>query len=291
MRALELLAKYRDHKSVTFPIKEDIPLRGVVKEDWHDLVLDNQESRKVHRIAYEMCVLSTLREKVRCKEIWVKGAGRYRNPDDDLPHDFEQKRAEYYACLEQPTEAKHFTEVLKARMEATLDALNRNLPTNPKIRIITSRKGKGQISVSSLEPVPEPQNITRLAAALVQRWPMTNLLDILKETELRVGLTDAFHSVATREMLNPDVLQRRLLLCLHGLGTNAGLKRMCSGGGEVSDADLQYVRRRYIQKDQLRHAIARVCNAIFHARKVHVWVRGQPLALRIARSSARGIKT
>jgi hypothetical protein len=30
MRALELLAKYRGHKSVTFPIKEDVPLRAIV---------------------------------------------------------------------------------------------------------------------------------------------------------------------------------------------------------------------------------------------------------------------
>ena len=72
-----------------------------------------------------------------------------------------------------------------------------------------------------------------------------------------------FRTVGTREVLSPDVLQRRLLLCLYGLGTNAGLKRMCSGGGEDSYADLQYVRRRYITKEQLRSAIAQVCNAIF----------------------------
>ena len=61
---------------------------------------------------------------------------------------------------------------------------------------------------------------------------MTNLIDVLKETELRVHLTEAFRTMGTREVLSPEVLQRRLLLCLFGLGTNAGLKRMCSGGGE-----------------------------------------------------------
>jgi hypothetical protein len=33
-------------------------------------------------------------------------------------------------------------------------------------------------------------------------------------------------------------LQRRLLLCLHGLGTNTGLKRMGNGGGVDSYKDL-----------------------------------------------------
>ena len=58
---------------------------------------------------------------------------------------------------------------------------------------------------------------------------MTNSLDILKETELRVRFTEAFRTIGAREVLNPEVLQRRLRLCLYGLGTNAGLKRMCSG--------------------------------------------------------------
>jgi hypothetical protein len=33
-----------------------------------------------------------------------------------------------------------------------------------------------------------------------------------------------------REVLSADVLQRRPLLCLYGLDTNAGLKRMCRRG-------------------------------------------------------------
>jgi hypothetical protein len=81
--------------------------------------------------------------------------------------------------------------------------------------------------LSPLEALPEPSNIVALTAALVERWPMTNLLDILKETELRVHFTDAFRTIGVREALDGDILQRRLLLCLYGLGTNAGLKRMC----------------------------------------------------------------
>ena len=40
-----------------------------------------------------------------------------------------------------------------------------------------------------LGPQPEPPNIVALTAALVERWPLTNLIDVLKETELRVHLT------------------------------------------------------------------------------------------------------
>ncbi len=103
---------------------------------------------------------------------------------------------------------------------------------------------------------------------------MTSLLDILKETDLRVGFSEAFHSVAAREMLDRTTLQPRLLRCLYGLGTNAGLKRAVAGDPALNYNDLLYIRRRYIHKDALREAIARVANATFAIRRPEIWGEG-----------------
>jgi hypothetical protein len=51
---------------------------------------------------------------------------------------------------------------------------------------------------------------------------MIRLLDILKETDLRVHFTDQFKSSASREQLDRAAIQRRLLLCLYGLGPTRG---------------------------------------------------------------------
>jgi TnpA family transposase len=273
MDALALLEKYRDRRTTVFPASAKVPLDGVVSDHWRELVQDDQGGA-INRISYEWCVLTTLREKLRCKEVWVEGARRFRNPDHDLPQDFDLRRDEYYAALEQPRDARVFVEDLRNKMEAALTALDAGLPANDNLKIITTKNGKGRIRLTPLEEQPEPANIVALTAALVHRWPMTNLLDILKETELRVRFTEAFRTIGRREVLSANVLQRRLLLCLYGLGTNAGLKRMCSGGGEDSYAELQYIRRRYITKEQLRAAIARVCNAIFGARNPALWGEG-----------------
>ena len=74
MEALALLKKHRGRKSPVFPYSEEVPLDGVVNEDWQDLVKDDKHAGAVNRISYEWCVLTTLREKLRCKELWVKGA-------------------------------------------------------------------------------------------------------------------------------------------------------------------------------------------------------------------------
>ena len=80
-----------------------------------------------------------------------------------------------------------------------------------------------------LEAQPEPENLLALKADLAARWPMTGLLDMLKETDLRVGFSDAFRSATAFESMDRATLQQRLLLCLYGLGTNTGLKRMSAG--------------------------------------------------------------
>src|SRR5271156_5039984 len=100
----------------------------------------------------------------------------------------------------------------------------------------------------NLEPVPQPDpdNIVRIKAELQSKWSMTGLLDMVKECDLRLGLTDAFKSPTSHENLDRSALRPRLLLCLHGLGTNAGLQRMASLGSGVTIKDLAYVRRRHL---------------------------------------------
>ena len=116
---------------------------------------------------------------------------------------------------------------------------------------------------------------------------MTRLLDLLKEADLRIGFTDAFKSLASRETLDHVTLQHRLLLCLYGLGTNTGLKRMVSSNRDVTYPELLYTRRRFIEKSALREAIRLVVNATFGAYATSdARIAGAASRLRI-RASAR----
>ena len=164
---------------------------------------------------------------MRVREIWVEGANRYRNTDNDLPTDFSQKREAYYQALHQPTDADTFIEGLKEEMKKALSSLNAAMPRiGNKVKLLPNRKKP--ICLSPLDPQPEPHNLASLKQAVGSRWPMTSLLDMLKETALRTNFVDLFTSVASREQLPRDMLQRRLLLCLYGLGTNTGFKRLPS---------------------------------------------------------------
>lgn len=274
IQALELMKKYADSKQRYYDIGEEIPVEGVLRSGWQELILEKNADGdiKVNRINYELSALQALREKLRCKEIWVVGANRYRNPEEDLPHDFEMQREEYFHALNQPSDVEKFIANLKAAMEQALCEFDRGLPKNKYVKIKT--KGKARICVTPLKPQNEPLNLARLKNEIQRRWPQTSLLDILKETDLRVGFSDHFKSVSTREVLEEESLQKRLLLCLYGLGTNTGLKRLSDEMGGDDYKNLLHVRRRYIHKQQLRNAIASVANAIFRTRMTHIWGEG-----------------
>jgi hypothetical protein len=213
-----------------------------------------------------------LRERLRCKEIWVEGAERYRNPDEDLPVDFDVNRERYYRDLQQPWDPDQFIEIVEQTMRNALSELDAYMSRNPKVRV--RAKGKKRIVLTPLDSQPELSQLRLLKTEVGRRWPMTSLLDVLKETDLRVGITDVFKTLASREVMPRERLQERLLLCLYGLGTNAGLKRMAASNWEVSYSDLHYVRRRFIEKSALREAIRRVVDATFAARLSHIWGEG-----------------
>jgi TnpA family transposase len=274
IEALELLSKYVGSRERYYAPSENVPTDGIIGASLSELILEPNDdgSVKINRINYELAVLQALRDGLRCKEIWVVGASRYRNPEFDLPTDFEQQREVYYQALQQPEDVEAFITHLQQQMIDGLTQLDRGMPKNNPVKILT--KNNGWIRLSPFSALPEPLNLQRLKTEIEQRWSMTSLLDMLKETDLRVNFTKHFKSVSSRENLNPKVLQRRLLIDLYGLGTNTGIKRLSDRELGEKYQDLLYVRRKFIHKSQLRNAIAEIINATFNIRLTDIWGEG-----------------
>jgi len=267
--ALAILQANRESRRQHYDTDE-VPLDGVVPRKWRHLVEKVKNGKeRINRISYEICVLRALRKRLRTKEIWVAGADRYRDPEQDLPADFAARRDSYYALLQAPRDARVFTDTVRASMRQGLATFNEGLPDNPKVRL--RQQGKNRIHLSPSERQAEPPNIEALKREIGRRWPDVELIDIIKEVDLRLNFTAAFRSSARRETLEPAVLQRRLLLCLFGIGTNVGLKRVASQQPGVSADELRYVKRRFLHKEALRTAIAEVVNGTFAIRHPAIW--------------------
>jgi hypothetical protein len=157
MDAMKLLQKYADVDGKTrfYDAGEEVPMGGVVREDWREAVVDDKG--RVERIPYELCVLVALRDAVRRREIYVEGAARWHNPEDDLPGGFEATRAVHYAAICQPMNPGAFIADLKKRMTAGLDQLSGALGDGSAGGVkVTTRKDEPWITVPKLEPLAEP---------------------------------------------------------------------------------------------------------------------------------------
>lgn len=282
MDAIDLLQRYLEQpiakEGAFFDAAERVPLDGVVPDQWRAAVVDDKG--RVERIPYELCVLVSLRDALRRREIWVVGANRWRNPEDDLPQDFEDNRDVHYDAIQKPQDPAEFIATLQKKHRDAMDRLEKALVEDTTGGVaIVKRNGEGWIRVSPRPKQEEPENLTAIKTEVQRRWGTIDLLDILKYAEFDTDFISEFTTVATRENLSREVLRRRLLLVLFGLGTNMGIKRVAVTGkhGE-SEATLRRVRHLFVNRGNMRAALVKLVNATFAVREEGWWGSGTACA-------------
>ena len=268
IEALKVIQAQLDSGTTYYPTNLMGPIEGAVKKSHRSFVIENNEQgERINRINYEICVLRNLRDKLRVKEIWVQGAYQYRNPEEDLPQDFVERKDYYYNLLNKTKVAKYFTRYIKQQLHKHLNDLNTGLPKNNHVQILK----KGHIKVAKLLEQPPPLQLEAIKQEVFKRWPNTSLLDVLKETDLFVNFLQAFTPSGPKEGLDQETLKKRLLLIILGYGTNTGLKSVSIGNEGINYQDLKHVKLRYLDPDNLRDAIRMVINQLFEIRAAEIW--------------------
>jgi Domain of unknown function (DUF4158)/Tn3 transposase DDE domain len=275
IEALALIRRHAAAGNLTYyPAGDHVPAHAGITEDWRPLVYrtDQHGRQRVVRMVYEVVTFQALREHLRCKEIWITGADRWCDPDEDLPADFETRRAEHYASLRKPLDPSAFITELREEMHAELDALHDALPRLDWLQIAERREGN--IKLTPLDAAPEPRNLRLLKKDIAARWGTVPLIDMLKEAVLRTGCLTAATSAAARGDLDPGVLAQRLLLAVYAYGTNTGIRAVAAGEHGHREDDIRYVRRRYLSPDSARAMAVEIANATFAARQQAIWGTG-----------------
>lgn len=184
MDALDLLHTYAgvDNKVKHYAAVDKVPIKGVVPEGWIDAIVDSEG--RIERVAYELCVLVSLADAVRRREIYVAGAARWRNPEEDLPGDFEDNRDVHYENLNQPLDAGEFIaglkDLMRSRRAELATAIEKNRSGGVKVKKV---RGESRWHVPELAKLPVPDNLAALHAEVARRWGVIDLLDFLKETD------------------------------------------------------------------------------------------------------------
>lgn len=265
--AIEWIKKDESEREIS-----GLPYQESILKSWGSMVQKGTQDKAnivIEEKAYELAVLEHFSKELSVKNIWVKGAHQYQNPAKDMPSDFEEKKDFYFDLLDLPKEADEFIASLKNELEESLLLLNKTIPSNEKVSLI--KRKKGAIKLSPSAPQEPPINLGLLHQEISRIWPNVPLIDILKEADFRIGFTKNFEGLGARSVIPKDSLQKRLLFCLYGLGSNIGLKRLATSHTGESYADLRYVKNRYLSAQHIRAAIQDIINAILEIRDPKIW--------------------
>lgn len=272
MEALSYIKTYSKSRAEFYPLDEEPSLEVISQKDKKIVVQKDSKGReRISRKDYECALFKELSKKLTHKEVWIKGAFKYRNPSEDLPNDFEENKSAYYENLNLPLDSKEFIKKTYQKMEESLTLLDQNFLQNPYVKI-TTKKRKPWIQLSPLEKQIEPKNIQNLKDAVLSKWSIIDLIDILKEVDLREDIFKCFSTAGNREILDQNTLRKRILLCLFALGTNTGLKRASGASlGKITFEELRHIKRLFINKEDLREGISKITNAILKMRDSSIW--------------------
>lgn len=144
---------------------------------------------RIERIPYELCVLGALRDALRRREIWVVGAKAWRNPDADLPVDFDLRRNMHYIAIAQPQDPTEFVASLRTRVDTALARFAEALRAGTSGAVIGTRKNQVWITVSKQPAQSPPASLDALKEEVIRRWGVVGLLDLLTEADWLTGFT------------------------------------------------------------------------------------------------------
>lgn len=224
----------------------------------------------INKTYYELAVLKKLKKEVRCKNIWVEHALKYANPDKEMPSDFESRRKYYYESLKLDLNADKQIGAVKQRLLDVTKQLNEGMPNNTGVRIGV-KQGKPHIFVTPYKAQEEPHNLTVIKHNILKKWGPLSLLEILKEADLRIGLTKEIIDIADKPSIEREILHKRLLLCIYAIATNTEFKRICAGITDVTEQDLWYIKKRYLTPEIMRHVIRKLINSTLAVRDKTLW--------------------
>ena len=288
MDALALLEKYRDRKTTVFPASEQVPLDGVVSDDWQDLVRDDKHggARQSHLVRM-VCADDVTREGAL-----QGGVGGRRAP---LPQPRRGRAARLRrrgaTSITRPSGSRGTPEMfVETRAQQDGDGaygLRRQSAHQPKVKIVTTKTGKGRIRFTPLEEQPEPPNIVTLTAALVRALAD----DQLARHPEGDGAAGALHRSVPHGRhaggAQPQTCYSAASCYACTAGHQCGPQAHVQWGGEDSYADLQYVRRRYITKSSCARRLRR-CATRFSRPPPGLVGRGHD-GLRLGLEEVRGL--
>lgn len=237
-------------------LPEELPLRWATPT-WRRKVQEAQEEGSAARArrTWETGLWLAAHEALQAGTLCVRGSRRYR-PLKELVHGefaWNEGRVEAYAKLGLPQDPREFVAHLRSRYLEIVHETDSGLPSNPHARIVD-----GRLRLSRDPAEVSVKDLVFYRNLIQDHFPLVDLDQLLIQVSRRVGYLRHFRTVSSFASRVAD-LDRRLLVCIFGLGCNLDLSRLARSTGVKRDVIADTIRR-YCHLEHLVDANAALVN-------------------------------
>jgi TnpA family transposase len=263
LKALEVLRSLNTTKRRKLP--EETPV-DFVPDNWRRFVMSNDPP---DRRSYELCALSTLRDKLRAGDIYLPNSRCYTDPETFLIPRSQWPRLRQDVCQElglDPTGAKR----LRDRAQALRDLLprvDRLLDRHDGIRM-----EHGELIVPMDKGDELPASARALEEHVSRRMPHVDLTDLLLEVDQWTGFSQHLTHAAGGQP-RTDALLLHLHAAVLAQGTNMGPVEMAHSANLMYDR-LAWTSSWYIREETLKAAVAALVNFQYRQPLAQHWGGG-----------------
>jgi TnpA family transposase len=250
LKALALIsAMYRDGKR-TLPLK---PPTAFIRRAWRPFVFKDGD---IDRRAYEVCVFSELRNRLRAGDVWVDRSRQYQDFETYLipKLTFEMLKAEGPLPVEIETEVQRYLESRRSALTQEL-ATVATLAESGKLPDVDLAEGDLKITPLRAVIPPEAESLRDAAYDLLPRIKIT---DLLLEVDRWTGFSECFTHQRNGQ---PAENKAALLTTILADGINLGLSRMAEACRGATLRQLAWVHDWHIREETYAAALSRLINA------------------------------
>ena len=241
---------------------------------WRKLVISqyaNNQIVSIHRHYFELAVLYSIRDELKSGDLFIQYGERYDDYREQLVNDdtLNRELAQYGEITGIDTDARTFTEALKATLLETAEITDAKFPENAYAEIVDGRL------ILKKPPASEPpQGVGAIDRLIDERMENINIVDVLIDTERWLQLHKLFRPLMGTES-RIEELRPRVISSLFCYGCNLGPVQTAHSVRGMSRKQVAWLNTKYVTEEVLEKAITKVINIYNKLELPNYWGSGK----------------